>query len=90
MYTERGGSIMAETFRATKLEKFIQKQVEYMEHQQRTIEAMRKEYGTLKADELLTPVLLNQNAFYNYTFDLCREFSIEMPHVKGVTKTVIQ
>lgn len=73
------------TFRVSKIEKFVQKQVQYMEHQQRTIEAMRREYGIVKADELLMSVILNQTAYYNYTVDLCREFGIEMPVVLGVT-----
>lgn len=73
---------MAETFRISKLEKFIQKQVTVMEHQQRTIEGV-KEQGLM--NELINIIQANNTTMYNYTFDLCREFDIEMPYVLGVT-----
>lgn len=75
----------AKTFRTSKVVNFVNKQVEYMEHQQRTIQGMRREYGIVKADELLMTVILNQTAWFNYTQSLCSEFGIKMPHVLGVT-----
>lgn len=78
---------MAEHFRISKLEKFIAKQVQFMEYQQRTIESFRKQHatGSIDADKIMEPVIANNTAMYNYTFDLCREFGLEMPHVLGVT-----
>jgi hypothetical protein len=78
---------MPETFRMSKLEKFIAKQVAYMENQQRVIEAMRKQHqgGSIDVEKLLEPIKYNQTAWHNYTFELCREFGIEMPRVLGVT-----
>jgi hypothetical protein len=73
---------LAENFRTAKLEKFIAKQVGLMEHQQRTIEGAKKQ-GI--AESVLSILQTNQTVTYNYTFDLCREFGIEMPHVLGVT-----
>jgi hypothetical protein len=76
---------MPETFRSSKLEKFIAKQVAYMEMQQRVIEEMRKLHGSAKADELTAPIQYNQTAWHNYTFELCKEFGLDMPVVLGVT-----
>ena len=75
---------MAETFRTTKLEKFIQKKVDYMEMQQKIINSMKQLHG----DAVVRDLEINNLALYNYTFDLCREFGIEMPHVLGVTPNV--
>lgn len=72
----------SETFRTSKLEKFIESRVDFMIQQQRVIDAMKAKGAS---DETVSVLEYNQNAVYNYTFDLCREFSIEMPQVPGVT-----
>lgn len=71
-----------ETFRSSKLEKFIEKKVQFMIMQQQVIDRMRQSGA---ADEIIAPLDYNQTALYNYTFDLCQEFKIEMPPVPGVT-----
>lgn len=82
---------MAETFRTTKLEKFIAKKIQFMEHQQRVIEEIKKHGfdeaigSEMAKQQVIHQLEVNQNAIYNTVFDLCKEFGIEMPHVLGVT-----
>lgn len=73
---------MSEMFRTSKIKHFIELKVVFMIGQQRVIDAM-KSLG--QPDELLNPLYYNQTAIYNYTFDLCKEFGIEMPVIPGVT-----
>jgi hypothetical protein len=77
------GIKMAETFRTSKIQKFIKRQVEFMELQQKTIETLKAE-GVAK--EVITILETNQSAIYTVVFDLCHEFGLEMPIVTGVTK----
>lgn len=71
---------MAETFRITKLEKFIQKQVDHINSQEKMIEILRRK-GVEESNEILDSLLMNQLAHYEYTVELCGEFGIEMPEV---------
>lgn len=73
---------MPETFRFSKIEKFIATKIAFMEHQQRIINDLKRTPNTSDAVMVLE---LNQNATYNYTHDLCKEFGIKMPVVLGVT-----
>jgi hypothetical protein len=75
---------MAETFRKSKIEKFIKRAVQYMEMQQRIIENAKKQ--GLPEDSIRLLEITN-TATYNYTCSLCEEFQFEMPHVLGVTPT---
>lgn len=73
---------MPETFRISKVNKFVNEKVKLMEHQQRTIEQAKRQ-GL--PQEVISIMEINNNVMYNYTFDLCREFELEMPIVLGVT-----
>lgn len=72
-----------QTFRISKVKAFVDRQVAHMEHQQRTIEEMRKLHGKDKADEIMAPVIYNQIAWWNYTVSLCLEFGLPLPVVLG-------
>lgn len=73
---------MAEMHRISKVKKFITKKVSFLERQQQVIEDAKKNGLPL---EVISILEINQNVTYNYTFDLCKEFGLEMPHVLGVT-----
>lgn len=82
---------MADTFRTSKLEKFIASKVQFMEMQQKIIEDLRK-HGFKESNgsegvqrQVIHQLEVNQTAIYNTIFDLCKEFNLEIPHVLGVT-----
>lgn len=72
-----------ETFRIGKLDKFIQSRVNFMELQQKSIESLKQ--SKERPEQAIHILEISQTVTYNYTFDLCREFGIEMPIVLGVT-----
>jgi len=74
---------MAETFRTAKLERFIQKQVDHMNSQERILEKLRKREGNKDVAEVIESITMSKFSAFTYTLELCKEFDIKMPEVLG-------
>lgn len=70
---------MPETFRTTKLQRFIKSKCAYMEMQQQVIEQAKKEFGP----DVVKQLEAAQKTLYICIAELCQEFSIEMPEIPG-------